>query len=202
MPIVSPVVLIFSCEADRRNGRDQAIFETWVSAWNHLVPMKFVYGDRPPTSRHFDVYVEAPDDYGGLSKKQIAAYKWALTKDYTHVFVCFTDTYVLVPRLLASNFTRGSYIGRPHEGYAGGGCGYWLDREALQVCANGPAHTHVFSDQNDGRNLFDAGIKLTRDDRYCRSIEDGGISLHLSKGTGVYDPMEMKRAHRTALDRP
>lgn len=60
-------------------------------------------------------------------------------KDENYVFICDTDTYVHVPRLLTSGFSAHDYIGHQRQEwkscYAFGGPGFWLSKRALNKLA-------------------------------------------------------------------
>jgi hypothetical protein len=144
-----------------------------------------------------------PDDYEHLPRKTKAICK--LTEDY--LFLCDTDTYVHVPRLLASGYEAHNYIGYQltrNSGipYASGGAGYWLSKAAMEVIAKS-ANPDLFENEDEmvGNVLFNAGIKLHHDPRYAlyEDVLPGNniISRHLSS-RGPYEISFMYAAHRRA----
>jgi hypothetical protein len=207
-PDTRPVILILSCAADRRNGRDLAARETWLRRWGEFIPCRFVYGVPSGSEADDEIAVEALDDYGDLWVKQRAAYRWAMKNDFSHVFICCNDTYVRVPQLLASGYARGDYIGRrcQNERYASGGAGYWLSRRSMVTAVLGqpPSTWPLYPDLVDGRILESARIPLIDDHRYHGHmpdpLPDDFITVHLSRGTGVYDPQWMRDLHARYAD--
>lgn len=206
----NPVVLILSCDADRKNGRNATVRLTWLGKWGALIPYRFVYGALGGHQGQDEIFVDCPDGYAALSQKQHGAYAWAMHKGYSHVFICCTDTYVHVPHLLVSDFTRGDYIGRRCDGeiYASGGAGYWLSANAIRTmhAQQGPVELpgcNGWPDAIDGHLLAKFGVPLIHDPRYWGHRPDPlpadffetFVSVHLSKGTGVYDPTWMHEVH-------
>lgn len=204
----SPIILILSCASDRRNGRDAAARETWLQRWGELVPYRFVYGVPSASESDDEIIVGAPDDYASLWLKQRRAYRWAFANWYSHVFICCNDTYVRVPQLLASDYANGGYVGRccANERYASGGAGYWLSRRSLvAIIGSSPSPMWPgYPDLIDGRILESAGIPLVDDHRYHGHMPDllppDFITVHLSRGTGVYDPQWMRDLHARHAD--
>ena len=184
---MKPIILITSCERDRSNGRNAAVRETWIRTWGHLVEHRFILGSGCENPQDDEIIFNNVDDgYHGVDRKQREACRWALANGYDYAFQCDADTYVVVPRLLASGFEKHDYIGytisRPEHlepYYAGGGCGYWLSARALQVLAD--ASDESFCGWGDlwvGNCLLSADIHATHDERYWT---DG----HYSEAQGI-----------------
>ncbi len=215
-PGTNPIILILSCAADRQNGRDDAARETWIKRWGDQIPHRFCYGWKPGhITGEDEIALTCQDDYSHLWYKQREAYRWAFGKDqwdrensYSHVFICCNDTYVRVPHLLASDYTRGDYVGRccANERYASGGAGYWLSRRSLlTIIGSSPSpNWPSYPDLIDGGILESAGIPLIDDHRYHGHMPDplppDFITVHLSRGTGVYDPQWMRDLHARHAD--
>lgn len=208
------LVLTTSCAADR-GGSQQVARETWVGAWGHLVDHRFVLGKGNRDTVPSELIVDAPDDYFGVPFKDQAAWHWAIANGYDYVFQTSVDTYVAVPRLLQSGFEQWDYIGRrctngPH---ASGGAGYWLSRKALDILVAETPHRN-YEDLWVGETLASHGIPVFNDERYwAMSYDDppfqyqvlgawnwGTISVHLGRGTGLYDPTWMRDCHRSFLN--
>jgi hypothetical protein len=221
---VRPVILIMSCLRDVVNGANQACRETWLAPAREgtlPVPYRFVIGRNPGFKPLADeIVVDAPDDYEGLPWKGIEARKWALSQGFTHVFKCDTDTYVHIPRLLASGFEGHGFTGvirvSPKPGYGedgqfvSGGCGYWTGPVATRLVADSCSDCSSAEDVHVSRLLWRNGIRCWSDWRYSNAPGDHGedgaclptndlITVHLSRGTANYDPGWMREAHRRRM---
>jgi hypothetical protein len=141
-----PLIAIPSCHsnADQR----QACRDTWIGTWGHLIDLKFFIG-RPVLANTADeIYLDCNDSYRSLAFKIRAMLQWARQLGYTNVFKCDDDTWVHIPRLLASGYEAFDYVGNSRttgiqELYQGGGCpfgqggaGYWLSEKAMDIAIN------------------------------------------------------------------
>jgi hypothetical protein len=180
------LLAILSCHRDRKLGYDQACRDTWLKGAD-VDHRFFVGGPLTGTWLTDEVHVEADDSYEGLPLKTRAICEWALGRGYDYLFKCDTDTYVHVPRLLASRYWRtdyrGFYRGDPLAGgYASGGSGYWLSRAAMGIIANHDMTRDYLhhekwrgywngEDKQVGEALLEAGIKCRWDFRYRLDME-------------------------------
>jgi hypothetical protein len=189
------IALIISCQMDRDNGREDASRQTWVKTWGHLIDHVYIIGKgyKPPVEE--DHLVSAvPDDYGHHPLKQHEGYIWAIQEEYDRALICYTDTYVNVPRLLA--VPADHYVGKCVEHgpiYASGGCGYLLSRTAMWAILRHRAYPG-YGDLQDGDSLEREGFHLT-----VNSGFDADITHHLGRGTGVFDPLWMREHHALTL---
>lgn len=181
------LIAIKSCEAHWKRFAAQC--DTWVNC-PIFVPVEAY------TGKHLGV----PDDYAHLPHKTCAICK--AIKDRTdHAFLCDTDTYVHVPRLLEA--PRYDYAGYQLEGkhYASGGAGYWLSRKAMEVVAAGDPSRFEFEDEMVGTLLLEAGIVVHHDPRYALYEDvlpnNHVVSRHLSS-RGPFEISMMYDAHRKA----
>jgi hypothetical protein len=194
-----------------------AIRETWLK--DRDAAYRFIVGAGVATDHDDELAVDAPDDYAGILSKVRRVCAWAGREHFDHVFICFTDTYVHVPRLLSSGFEHHAYLGHfPKMGfttpqavplvrdelgrfaYASGGAGYWLNARAMTLFASvDPPADVQYDDLWAGWLLGMHGIAGFHDPRYgfkgWRLNNDQQITVHLSKGTGVYHPSWMLSAH-------
>lgn len=205
------LVLVNSCEKERVNGIQQACLDTWIAQWGHLVDYKLVL-PRTDQKSPYELIVDTPDAYNQIAYEQQAAYKWALEQGYTHVFQAATDTYVCIPRMLACSYQDAEYMGYcvSHDRYAGGGCGFFLGPRSLRVLAEADPSGEGYADKWVGNKVELAGIKLTHDDRYWpdqkpfegtkEQWDTGIIGVHLSRGTGNFDPAWMKACHISLME--
>jgi hypothetical protein len=197
---MNPIILIHATPADEKRGLVQAIRETWVAEWgHHLIPWRFIYdrtyvGPAQKDEWTFDV----DPGYWVMMRKTKAACRRALDQGYSHVFIICSDTYVVIPRLLASGYENHHYSGhRAGEGHAGGGCGYWLDGRAMRAVIE----ARTFNDYEDrwvGTVLKEAGIECFHDPRYWGAVHpylDGIITVHLHQGDGMMDPQLLRDQH-------
>ena len=140
------LVAIASCERDSNNGFNDAVRKTWLSSYN--VDYRFFRGHGSTPTNADEVLLDCPDDYLSLPYKTQEIMKWAGERDYDYIFKCDTDTYVVLERLLNSDFTNWDYIGHfngpvgvPNSIYnklytwASGGSGYFLSIKAARIVA-------------------------------------------------------------------
>jgi hypothetical protein len=158
-----PIIMIGSCERDRNNGYNDSIRNTWAKAWKHLIDYRFVLGKTCSNPKPDEIIVHSGDGYYDLPFKTREGHRWALDNGYDYVFQCFTDTYIIVPRLLKTDFRRYDCTGHMinHNGsstnkclcgcdkstgeYPQGGAGYWLSPKASKVLiADTPGHPDDF----------------------------------------------------------
>jgi hypothetical protein len=188
--------LIMSCGRDRGNGVNAACRQTWLEAFP--ANYKFFLGTNNICPAEDEIVVAAPDDYGALQEKQVAAYRWALAHHAYYVFVCFTDTYVCPPRLFQDLPHRVDLMGlqvKHGAQHVSGGAGYWLSRRALQAIVLAPRLPDKQGDEHDWKVCNDARLPIVFTDKI------GSYSTrHLSKSTGHYDPRWMLATHE-ALQR-
>jgi hypothetical protein len=205
---MKPVICIQTHYADMENGRIPALRQTWLAKWGHLIEHKFIFPgeDAGKVSNWLDaVAVDAPNGLLYTSFKTHRMAQWVLTQDYTHVFYIPTDCYVVAPRLLKSGFEQHDYTGYHtyDERHIGGGSGYWVSRKALDAMAAFPPYRD-YEDRWAGAALAAAGIEAVHDPRYTsweqpESKVPGVITVHLSIGTGNYDPRSMFDRHEQFL---
>lgn len=204
------LIAILSCERDRLTH--QAIRDTWLK--DCPVDYRFLVGCQAEAPDELSLPVA--DDYEHVTDKSLAAFWWALKQNYDFVLHVGRDTYVNVPRLLRGNLEKYNYAG--HAGgqgnvahycdlkpdgkgrysYASGGAGSWLSARALERIISSPIY-HKADDLLYGWVLGLAGIALWHDPRFGyagESLENSEqFTMHLSKGTGFYNPAWMYHAH-------
>jgi hypothetical protein len=180
MPSVSPVILIASCELFRHNGVQEAARNTWIKQWGDAVSYRFVLGRECKAPFDFDeIVLDVADGYEGLTAKVQAARRWATEVGFDYTFHCGADTYVVVPRLLASGYEQSDYSGflihDEHRLYAPrniqfaqGGGGYWLSAKAGAAVESAeiPSWIGKAEDVFVADALFNAGIKPAHDVGY------------------------------------
>lgn len=201
---MKPIILLQTHGPDWLNGRILMCRATWMCEWppDTFIPHKFIFPADYTPQFPDEISVDAPDGLHNTSLKIHAVAKWTLENEYTHAFIIPTDCYVVTPRLLASGFQKHQYVGYHtyDERHIGGGSGYWVDRSALAAMARfGPYPD--YEDRWTGAACAAAGIPADHDPRYTsweqpESLRPGVITIHLSKGTGNYDPKWMLERHR------
>ena len=130
------VILVKSCARDRDRGIHNVIRDTW-GGWTELADVRFVLGDGNTDPLPDEIVLPARDGYDYLWEKTREANHWALGHNYRHAFHCCTDTYVVVPRLVALCKIVGHYVGcATGEGHPSGGAGYLLNEPAMFQLAN------------------------------------------------------------------
>jgi Galactosyltransferase len=124
-------------------------------------------GARALTRSGDELHLPCPDDYPSLPQKTSWFIQYALDHfDFDFLFKCDDDTYVSIPRLLAS-LTPVDYSGNDIGGYASGGAGYLLGPDAARRIL-APMRRHARGDEDVlvGRAVREAGLKLTPNGRF------------------------------------
>lgn len=162
--------LIGALSAAAYHDRRQACLETWANVGDRdEVDVVFLIGQQDcglPRREGPILYCPCPDNYESLPQKTRWFCLWALVNfQFDYLLKCDDDTYVDIPRLLSCGATA-DYLGYDINGYASGGAGYLLSKNAaISVIgrlfeATGPEDLLV------QRVLAQAGIRYTRDWRF------------------------------------
>ena len=218
---MKPVILIMSCASYRAQFND-AQRETWIRTWSDVLPdCRFVLGHGCSNPKMDELIFDVDDGYMGVPYKSNAAHRWAREKGYGHVFHCFPDTYINIPRLLASGYEKHDYTGDVWNPwapipYVQGGAGSWFSPLASSIIAATPPAMD-FDDLWIGRSLRNKGILPVHDGRYLGFADIAGnqqeqvkreheahsskdaITVHLSRGRGHYEPVWMHEFHKAIL---
>jgi len=134
---VKPLLAILTCHAFKE--QQDACRDTWLKTWGKEIDYRFFIGDPKKRAKKDEVYLPVPDNYESLPLKLFYTMKWTLERDYTNLFKADDDTYVHIPRLLASGYQYHDYCGSARQlFYAAGGCGYWLSRRAMKILVAEP----------------------------------------------------------------
>ena len=212
---MNPIILITSCNRDAERGCNDAIRNTWLSKWGDLIPHRFFMGQGCNNPKDDELVFYEDDGYESVVNKTQEAYRWAFQNGYDYVFQCDVDTYVFIPRLLSSGFEKYDYIGYlvGHGTYAGGGCGYWLSKKAIEYLVSDKPPFPNWSDLWVGNVLSKSNIVAVHDERYWCGGDymDGGghnafpiydenlrrtvITAHLGQGVN-YGPERMIECHK------
>ena len=172
---MKPLIAIHACH--KYSDLRQAVRETWVAKWGHLIDIKFFVG-QPAGDEPDVVYLDCPDDFWSLGLKNSGSSRYARAHGYTNLFKCDDDTFVHVPRLLSSGFEQWEYTGRRCQAnnfvYAQGGAGYWIGPRLIDVMADisdgwwrlKPAMHNQFEDLGTGIQAHFHKFGLKDDTRY------------------------------------
>ena len=158
------LIAVKSCFADRDGGFHDPIRKTWGSQLPPNVDLRFFVGS-PSLVRateclqRDEICLQVGDDYHSLPWKTKAILGWFLGRDYEYIFLCDTDSYVMLPKLITCGFENYDYMGvntwpwgetRAYDapnrdgvvthlpkcyGWASGGFGYFLSRKAAEFVA-------------------------------------------------------------------
>ena len=200
---MNPIILISTYGRSRERGDNDAVRETYLKYWGHLLPHLFVADRDYPDVRIDEISVDSsPGFMNGAFKTQMGV-RWALGAGYDYAFIVPTDCYVVVPRLLASGYEKVDYTGFqvPDEGHIGGGSGYWVSKRVMEALARAEPRVD-YEDRWVGNVARGAGIMAVHDPRYWepgQPWQEGIITAHLGKVTGVYDPNWMIDQHTTFM---
>lgn len=146
----------------------QACRDTWIGKWKDLADIRFFYGRPVLAGADDEVYLDVPDEYLKLPLKIRQIILWALERGYDRIFKCDDDTYLHIPRLLAS-MDESDYRGRPDSSnryvhWAQGGAGYWLSRHSMEWLAT--------------RDLKEWEAEWAEDKFVGMALTRGGIGFH------------------------
>jgi hypothetical protein len=93
--------------------------------------------------------------------------------------------------------------------YASGGCGYWTSKRAMELIVAAPLDwKRLDNNGNPAEDLWipnilmPSGLRGFHNSKYIfkgEHLYGYGISVHLSKGTGNYDPSWMDACHKKSL---
>jgi hypothetical protein len=179
------LIAVCSCHRDREAGGHAAIRRSW----GHIavaagIDVRFFVGGKSgiiDDPQPDEVWLPVQDDYEALAIKTKAIAGWFLKHDYTNLFKCDNDTFVIPQRLLESDFENVDYLGSPvGDVYHHGGVGYFLSRTAAEI-------------------LVDSDVDDTAEDRWVGRMLTGRVSkanagdkLHRFASwhfpTGMYGP--------------
>lgn len=208
-----PIFFTTSCRRDRENGAQAAVAGSWLKTWGRLIEHRFILGaGNERYGAPGELVVDYGDTYAEITGKNLLALKWALEQGYTHMFIGDTDTYVSVPRMLASGFEEHDYAGRRcDEGHAGQGCGFMLGAKAVKACMDINPIGHSWFDMMIGLHLRDAhGIHLHDDPRYYFSpnvvptvdefCRHSPVTVNLGRITNKFDHTLLADCHAADLE--
>jgi hypothetical protein len=202
-------VLIGALSANGLEDRRDRCRRTWMADARAAAGVEafFVIGGHPeaPAARDGDeVRLPCPDDYWSLPQKTAALFRYALDGfDFDYLFKCDDDTYVSVPRLVAAVAAASAdYVGYDLGGYASGGSGYLLSREAVRRIVDAvAAHATGAEDVIVGQAVRDAGMTLRHDERFRSWFEPSETPRadnHVITTHPIRDDELMSRIHEEA----
>jgi hypothetical protein len=106
------LIAIHSCSADIKNGRHNAIRETWMyEAVKHADVRFFVGRENTVPLIGDEIQLDATEDRENLIEKEAAIMRWA-HKRYGRILKTETDVYFNVRRLFESNYKCADVVGR------------------------------------------------------------------------------------------
>ena len=166
--------------------RRNSIRQTWLNDVPKDIDVKFFVGDINCSDA---INLPCLDDYQNCYAKQFEMIKQATEYDY--VFFCDDDTYIVIDRLLKSDFEQNDYQGFPLQiedevVMAQGGAGFWLSNKAIKLILEigiGDIKT-IYSDRLVARILH-GKIPLKGDYRfnmgkYCNNVGFCNLTPNLS----------------------
>lgn len=118
------------------------------------------------TPKADEVLMKVSDRYEHMSYKLREALRWSTGNLYDYTFVCLTDTYVALDRLVNSN-NGFDYCGTANGEHTaiGGGPGMWLSYRASELIVASLVTDWAY-DRWVGPIMLANGIKPTHDPRY------------------------------------
>jgi hypothetical protein len=173
------------------DGRVTAVRNTWFQDARKFpnVDARFFYGEPVRDSDRDEIFVNAPDDYVGLSHKIKEICRYALAKGYEFLVKADDDTVLHIDRLLRSGFDsvdQMGYFGCTHAPgtcscYATGMC-YTLSRRAMELVVNAPI-THWAEDLWVGWVLRTHGIRPVHNPGWLPGFDKHYVDFPLPSGT-------------------
>ena len=155
--------------------------------------------------------VSAPDGYMGSAWKRRASLRWALDEGFDWVFCGFPDTFIFPDRFIPFVPTppctgwKQSWYGIE---FPQGGCGYFLDREGMEMFCRVPFETWS-DDSHAGLALIRSGRTFYNETRFMSDprdidhmLEHRSITLHLAGRSHPYDPSVVYRAWNRSKNLP
>lgn len=201
---VNPKLIIGVLSASSYEDRRKACRDTWANCFHRSdIDVVFLIGDpkaRLPYRKDDLLFCPCPDNYKSLPQKTRWLCLWILTHTQAHwLFKCDDDTYVAVDRLL--DYTKESeYVGYDIGGYASGGGGYLLGRNAMSAVAAYLVQRRGFEDKLVGEILSNVGIEFQPDGRFhawntlTPESSNDQITAHYC------NPTQMRRIHQQLCD--
>jgi len=152
---LKPLIAIHSCLNDIRNGRNQAIRETWLQGVEKYADYRFFIGGHPASAQDDEVWFPGVDDTGNnLMEKDAAILEWALSWGYEHILKTETDVYLDLPIIFNMDYKSDDVIGAL-VGWQWGakyprtnvkcfiqGHAIWYSKKAAEYIANGLLDTY------------------------------------------------------------
>jgi hypothetical protein len=204
-----------------RNTIDERIRKTWLA--NQKVDAKFFIGLPVFEPRPDEVSLHVSDDLRCQWLKVRMMIEWAYERKYAHIMKIDNDTYVHVPRLLASGFENYDYVGYSIKAWAVyqgrfrndwpayGGTGYCLSRKAMRIIL--ADDNAVLGRQSEDWWVYETlkkhGIEPHHDPRYHPGIQDGPSptndfitchhDAHDRLNRTLRDPGALEEIHRKAI---
>lgn len=114
--------------------------------------------------REDEILLAVSDRYEHMPLKVKETLRWSLGHNFDFVFVCLTDTYVSIERLLHSGFENCDYCGTAYY-VVGGGPGMWLSKRAIECLVNAPVTNWAY-DKWIGEVLLAKEVPMVNDKRY------------------------------------
>ena len=199
----------FMGDGNAVHENDDLIDAEWERRPGHYATKPSVSDPITYVPKADEVLLPCPYDFKHLPFKVREICYWTLDCDYDYLFKVDTDTYVDIPRLLASGFEQHDYIGTPFTvgdlAYASGGAGYWVSRRAMCFLATAAIAT-PWDDIWVGQTLREYGIPLHIDTRYnvCSPHDfssgprpdNDSITSHLGFSPEPFNQQDMYAAHK------
>jgi Galactosyltransferase len=164
------LLAVKSCQRDQQSFCHQAIRDTWGKNLPDGVDLRFFMGGTSmPLMEADEVYFPVDDGYWELTPKTKGICKYTVDCHYDYVYLCDTDTYLVVPHLLESAFQKydfsgghlcygehGAELGKayprwvsprggvadPFYAYMSGGVGFFLSKKAAEAVATTSYYHH------------------------------------------------------------
>ena len=203
--MLKPILFMHTWQPCHDSGANDTCRGTFLYTWGHFLAHRFVFDNTRKWENllHDEIRVEVDPGLQNTSLKTHQAIEWAYLEGYDAVCYAPIDCYFIVPRLLRNldeHLNAGHHYWGFHtydEHHIGGGSAYWLSKRAMEAVIEGEPYPD-YEDRWIGTVCRDALIPAIHDERY-RSIEQpyrpDVVSMHLSLGTGNYDPENMKNLH-------
>lgn len=165
-------IFVKSCQRDRLAGFHTAIRETWGKNLPGNVDLLFIVGGETYEDGllNDELYFPVDDGYWELQPKVKSAAKYTVDNNYDFAYLCDTDSYLIVNKLLQSGFEKYDFSGGHLCGRHGG---------ENQFGVRYPPYKDRFDKTFDCFYIYlSGGVGFFLSNRACRDLVETEMYFH------------------------